>query len=206
MWSGGGGYGWEASRPVVSEEGDEMADVFEVLKADHEEVESMLARLESGQGSDRGQLAEQLIMEESKHEAAEEMYFWPSVRERVERGDELADTAINQENEAKGVLDSLRRAEAGSSEFEELLTTFSKAGREHIAFEEEQVWPLLRQALSREEADNLGANIAKAKEMGPTRPHPHGPDGAAGLKTVGTATAMVDKARDAVTGRGKNKK
>jgi hypothetical protein len=66
-----------------------MADVFTVLSQDHQEVKGMLAELEKGPtratGASEDQLAlrkkmtEQLIIEESKHEALEEMYFWPAV-------------------------------------------------------------------------------------------------------------------------------
>ena len=69
-----------------------MADVFTVLAQDHQEVKAMLAELERGPtkatGATEDQLAlrkkmtEQLILEESKHEALEEMYFWPAVRDR----------------------------------------------------------------------------------------------------------------------------
>ena len=98
-----------------------MADVFTVLAKDHEEVKGMLAELEKGptratgaseeQLALRKKMAETLIIEESKHEAVEEMYFWPAVRERVPYGDEIADKATGQEQEAKEVLqdDEIRR-------------------------------------------------------------------------------------------------
>ena len=67
-----------------------MTDVFTVLAQDHQEVKAMLAELERGPtkatGATEDQLAlrkkmtEQLIIEESRHEALEEMYFWPAVR------------------------------------------------------------------------------------------------------------------------------
>lgn len=178
-----------------------MADVFTVLEADHQEVKQMLAELESGSG-DVGELAEKLVVEESKHEAVEEMYFWPSVREKVPQGDRLADRALEQEQEGKEVLDQLRKAAPGDPEFTRLISTFAKAGSEHIAFEEEQVWPGLRSVLTAEEASELGSKIETAKKTAPTRPHPNAPDSPGALKTVGAAAAAADRARDAVTGRG----
>ena len=94
-----------------------MADVFTVLAKDHEEVKRMLAELEKGPtkgtGASEDQLAlrkkmtEELIIEESKHEALEEMYFWPAVREHLAAGNTLADTATGQEQDAKHVLADL---------------------------------------------------------------------------------------------------
>lgn len=178
-----------------------MADVFEVLQKDHLEVKAVLAALETGTG-DQQELADRLVMAESRHEAAEEMYFWPAVRERAPGGQALADQALQQEQQGKQVLEALRKAEVGSVEFRELVTTFVRAGHEHIAFEEQQVWPGLRAVLPAAEAGQLGDKVEQAEKAGPTRPHPNAPDSPGALKTVGVATAAMDKARDAVADRG----
>lgn len=181
-----------------------MADVFSVLERDHQEVKSMLTQLESGPagGGERKKLAERLVIEESKHEAVEEMYFWPAVRSHVDGGEELSEEAISQEQAGKRILDQLDKAEAGSAEFEQLVTRFAAAGREHIAFEEEQVWPQLRAVLPPVDAEQLGAQLAQAKASAPTRPHPHTPPHPAALKAAGPAVAAADKFRDAASGRG----
>jgi hemerythrin-like domain-containing protein len=189
-----------------------MADVFTVLAKDHEEVKRMLVELEKGPthatGANQDQLAlrkkmtEELIIEESKHEALEEMYFWPAVREYHPAGNPLADEATGQEQQAKEVLAKLDKADAGDAEFELLLARFVFAAREHIQFEETQVWPGLRSALSAQLAGELGSRIAEGKKTAPTRPHPHTPPSPGVLKAAGPAVAAADKARDAVTGRG----
>jgi len=189
-----------------------MTDVFAVLGQDHFDVEAMLAELEEGPTGDTGasenqlalrkKMAETLIIEESKHEALEEMYFWPAVREYLSGGDMLADEATGQEQEAKHVLAELDKLDASDSQFEERLGTFIKAAREHIDFEETQVWPTLRSALSADAAEELGTKIAEGKRTAPTRPHPHTPPSPGMLKTAGPAVAAADKARDAATGRG----
>jgi hemerythrin-like domain-containing protein len=189
-----------------------MADVFTVLSQDHQEVKDMLAELETGPtaatGASEEQLAlrkkmtEQLIIAESKHEALEEMYFWPAVREHLASGDTLADTATEQEQAAKHVLNELDKLPAGDAEFERLLARFAADAREHIAFEETRVWPGLRSALSAETASELGTKIAEGKKTAPTRPHPNTPASPGVLKAAGPAVAAADKARDAATGRG----
>ena len=189
-----------------------MADVFTVLSQDHEEVKGMLAELDRGptmaSGASADQLAlrkkmtETLIIEESKHEALEEMYFWPAVRDHLPNGNTLADQAIEQEQEAKEVLAKLDKLDASDAEFETLLGTFIGAARVHIAFEETQVWPSLRALLNTERAAELGTQIADGKKTAPTRPHPSTPASPGVLKAAGPAAALADKARDAVTGRG----
>ena len=172
----------------------------------------MLTELEKGPtmttggGSDalalRKKMVEQLVIEESKHEAVEEMYFWPTVRDVLPDGDQLADTATGQEQEAKHVLDRLDKLDADNPEFEQLVATFIQAGREHIDYEEGQVWPSLREMLTADQANELGDKLAAGKTTAPTRPHPHTPPSPGVLKTAGPAVAAADRARDAATGRG----
>jgi hypothetical protein len=189
-----------------------MPTVFEVLSRDHEEVKQMLSEFEKGptaadgaspdQLALRKKMAETLVIEESRHEAVEEMYFWPTVRDRLPDGGRLADQATGQEQEAKQVLARLDKSGADDPEFEGLLGQFITAGREHIAFEETRVWPGLRSALTSTEAEELGEKLEQAKKTAPTRPHPGTPPSPGVLKATGPIAAIADKARDAVTGRG----
>lgn len=191
-----------------------MPDVFEVLRADHVTVEQMLAALENSPGYSAGagstvlaarrEVAQRLVMDSSQHEAAEEQYFWPAVRERLPDGNELADKAIAQEQEAKEALARLDKLDADTEEFDHLVEAFIPAARRHIEFEETRVWPGMRSTLSSAEAQELGDKLSKAKERGPTRPHPHTPASPGVLKTAGPTVAAVDKLRDAVAGRGQS--
>ena len=189
-----------------------MTSAFDVLAQDHAVVKQMLTNLELGtvrqgtttpeQLTQRKKLAEQLVIEASRHEAVEEMYFWPAVREQLPGGDELADTALGQEQEGKEVLAKLDKLDAGDPEFEKLLAEFTRAGREHIDYEENHVWPGLRSALTAQQAEELGSKLEAAKKTAPTRPHPHIPASPGALKTAGPVVAAADKARDAMTNRG----
>ncbi|MGH3409231.1 MAG: hemerythrin domain-containing protein [Streptosporangiaceae bacterium] len=191
-----------------------MPDAFEVLRADHAEVEQMLAVLEGTPGHAAGagqtvlaarqEVARRLVMDSSRHEAAEEQYFWPAVRERLADGGDLADQAIAQEQEAKETLARLDKLTASDDEFDQVLDAFIPAARRHIEFEETCVWPGLRQALSAQQARELGDQLEQAREHGPTRPHPHTPASPQVLKTAGPPVAAADKLRDTITGRGRN--
>lgn len=187
-----------------------MTDVFDVLSHDHEEVKRMLAELEAGPpigpaGQDerelRTKMVEQLVIEESKHEALEQEYFWPAVRELLSDGDKLADHAIEQEQSAKGVLNDLIGLGAGQAKFEELLASFIADARVHIAYEEGSVWHRIRAVISPERSHELGEKIAEGKKTAPTRPHPHTPPKPGVLKTAGAAAAATDKVRDKISGR-----
>ncbi|MEU9021280.1 hemerythrin domain-containing protein [Actinomadura sp. NPDC048394] len=188
-----------------------MADAFEVLARDHTEVKRMLDDLEAGPtaatGADEDALAlrrallQRLITEESKHEAVEEEYFWPLVRERVPEGDELADHAVAQEQSAKQELDDLIAVHPLQARFEGLLSDFIAGAREHIAFEEERVWPRLRGVVTAEEAAELGRRLEAAKKLAPTRPHSNTPPRPGLLKATGPVVGVADRMLDKLTGR-----
>ncbi|MBO0817223.1 MAG: hemerythrin domain-containing protein [Actinobacteria bacterium] len=190
-----------------------MPSAFDVLARDHEQVKQLLSQFEAAPAASgtndsllaaRKKMAEILIIEESKHEAVEEMYFWPAVRKHLPDGDKLADQAISQEQEGKEVLTKLDKLEADDPEFDRLLGEFINAARDHIAFEETKVWPALRAALSDAESSELGEKLEQGEKTAPTRPHPHTPASPGVLKTAGPAAAAADRARDAATGRGRD--
>ena len=188
-----------------------MPSAFDVLASDHERVQLLLTQFEKAPAASgvndsllaaHKKTAETLIIEESKHEAIEEMYFWPAVRKLLPDGDKLADQAISQEQEGKELLAKLDKLDADNPEFTRLIGEFIKAGREHMKFEETKVWPALRAVMTEEESFEIGEKLEQGKKTAPTRPHPHTPASPGVLKTAGPAAAAADKARDAVTGRG----
>jgi len=190
-----------------------VPDVFQVLKKDHDEVKAMLAELEEGPKASSGATAEQLafrkqsldavIIEESRHEAAEHQYFWPAVRQLGPEGQRVAELGLEQETEAEQALGGLDKLQPDDESFEERLILFTGAARAHITYEEAHAWPLLRAAITEAEARSLGDEIIKAKKLAPTRPHPHVPPEPGAMKAAGPLAGVTDKLRDMATGRGR---
>ena len=184
-----------------------MPDVFEVLGAAHRDVEQMLDRMHALIGAPAelrdqgGTLADTLISAVSQHEAAEEQYFWPAVKQHAGDGVSLAADGIVQETEGKKVLAELDGMAPGDPKFVPLMTKFDHAARAHIAYEEQLVWPGLRAALPAHEAYGLGARLASTTQAGHSRPHPDTPPSPAMLKAVGLAAAAIDRLRDAASAR-----
>ena len=141
------------------------------------------------------------MIAESQHEAIEEQWFWPAVRRHLSNGDELADHAIAQEQHGKRLLQQLITGRPGQQAYHRALTEFIRAGRQHVDFEQNVVWPLFAAAVDQDESERLGRRLAVAKQVAPTRPHPGTPPQALVQKTLGTAVAVFDRVRDAATGR-----
>lgn len=182
-------------------------DALTFLRADHESVLGMVESLERGRGfseaelQDRAHLATGLVIAASQHEAVEEQFFWPAVRRALPDGDELADRALDQEDAGKHLLQRIEDAKVGSRDFEQALTEFIGAIREHIDFEQNQVWPAFGRAQPPAELEELGSKMAAAKKTAPTRPHPTTPSTPGAQKSAGLVGAVADKVRDVFSGR-----
>ncbi|BBZ44309.1 hemerythrin domain-containing protein [Mycobacterium parmense] len=182
-------------------------DALTFLRQDHKSVLGMLEVLDGAPSKKGSQVSgletmvTNLVIAESQHEAIEEQFFWPAVRRALEDGDALADTAIAQEQEGKRLLQQLEDTRPGQPEYQRALQAFVAAAREHIAFEQETVWPKFQAAVGSEELETIGRRLETAKKVAPTRPHPNTPPSAMLLKTLGMVTAVVDHLRDALSGR-----
>jgi hemerythrin-like domain-containing protein len=182
-------------------------DALTFLRQDHNSVLGMLEVLDeapSGSGahiSGLETMVTNLVIAESQHEAIEEQFFWPAVRDALEEGDALADEAIKQEQDGKQLLQRLVDSKPGDAEYHVALQHFVKAARDHIAYEQDVVFPRCQAAVSREHLDKLGEKLERAKKIAPTRPHPGTPPNPTVLKTTGMVAATVDHVRDAFTGR-----
>lgn len=180
-------------------------DAITFLRQDHKSVLGLFESLDgapSGSGAEASGLetvVNNLIIAESQHEAIEEQFFWPAVRKAI--GDALIDKAIEQEQTGKQLLQRLEDGKPGEPEYHEALQEFIRAGREHIAYEQDVVWPQVELAIGREDLEKIGEKLEQAKKIAPTRPHPDTPPNPAVLKTMGMGAAVVDHVRDAITGR-----
>ena len=187
-------------------EGNDM-DALTFLREDHKSVLGMLEVLDgapSGSGAQESGLetmVTNLIIAESQHEAIEEQFFWPAVRKALENGDGLADEAIAQEQAGKKLLQRLEDGKPGEADYHDALQEFVKLGREHILYEQEVVWPVFEAAVGRDEQEKIGEKLEVAKKVAPTRPHPDTPPNSMVQKTMGTGAAIMDHARDMVSGR-----
>ena len=153
-------------------------DALTFLRQDHKSVLGMLEVLDEaplGSGAEISGLktmVTNLVIAESQHEAIEEQFFWPAVRDALEEGNALADGAIKQEQGGKKLLQRLADGKPGEAEYHEALQHFVKAAREHIAYEQDVVFPRFEAAVSREHLEKLGAKARTGKE---DRAHPSAP-------------------------------
>lgn len=178
-------------------------DVIAVLIEDHREVEQMFSDLESGTGDaeHRRQMANAVIAELVRHSVAEEEYLYPVTRDVLPDGDHIADEEIREHAGAERTMKEIEGVDATDARFDELLGSLMAEIRHHIAEEENMLFPRLREACSSERLMELGRKVEMAKKMAPTRPHPSAPDTPPWDKLLGPGVGLIDRVRDALSGR-----
>jgi len=181
----------------------EQSNLIDVLVADHHEVEEMFTELESGtiDVARRTELRDKVITELVRHSVAEEQYLYPTARKALPGGDQLADREIEEHAAAERVMKAWESVAPEDPRFDQLLAQLITDIRGHVADEEADLFPRLQAACTEEELVALGEKVQRAKKIAPTRPHPSAPDTPPLNKVLGPVTGLVDRVRDALSGR-----
>jgi hemerythrin superfamily protein len=182
------------------------SDVVDLLTADHRAVERLFDEIQSLDPSDteskkrRKHLAERVTIELVKHSVAEEAVVYPRIAEKVDAAE--ADRLRLEQADAELTLKALEKLDSDDPDFDREFSTLVRQITEHVAEEEKDAFPRLREVLTLDELVELGARVQRVKDLAPTRPHPAAPDTPPGDLLLGPVTGLFDRLRDVVTGRG----
>ncbi|MET8805061.1 hemerythrin domain-containing protein [Streptomyces sp. NPDC004546] len=180
-------------------------NVIQELTTDHREVEEIFGRIEAlPPGSkDRKDLADQATIELVRHSVAEESYLYPAVRKHITGGDAIADKEIEDHAKAERIMKDMEGLQADDARFDTLMAQLMSEIRSHVMDEEQNLFPRMEAACPADALMDLGDKVRRAKKMAPTRPHPSAPDTPPANKLLAPGAGLVDRMRDALSGRGK---
>ncbi|MGH3876711.1 MAG: hemerythrin domain-containing protein [Actinophytocola sp.] len=183
---------------------EKQQDLIDAIVADHRDVAALLDELEaSGDARNRRSLVERVITELVRHAVVEEQYLYPAARRALPDGDEMADHQLAGHAAAEQVMKKLSRTDPTTPAFDDLVGSLAASVRHHIQDAESDLLPRLRSACEGVELRELGLKYEQGKKLAPTRPHPAVPDHPPANKVLGPGVALVDRIRDALTGRGR---
>lgn len=182
---------------------EQAQDAIELITSDHRWVDSLFEALIAEPSTEhRTSLKEEIVMSLSRHAAAEEQLLYPLARRRLGDGEPLVETALDEHQSLKEALRVWDTMSADDEAFIAQAEQVQSLVQEHVAEEEGVLLPKLAAAATAEELTELGTHLATAERMAPTRPHPGAPNRPPFNIVAGLTSAVVDKARDAVTNRG----
>lgn len=177
-------------------------DVVDILTTDHREMIDLLEQIEKTDDPDeRRALADAVTAEVMRHSVAEELFVYPVYERVVTDGSDEVEHDKEEHQEIEETLKKLESLEPKGPEFMRVVRELKDQLDHHADDEESDQFPKLRANVSAEDLLDLGRKVDAAKKVAPTRPHPDSPHSELFHMTVGQGVGMVDRLRDALSGR-----
>ena len=164
-----------------------------MLRNDHREVERLFKKFEKAGPNahkTRRQVADQIVKELSVHAVIEEQVFYPAVREAVPDVEDDVLEGLEEHHLVKWTLSEVESMDPEHERFVPKMTVLMESVRHHVEEEEGEMFPAVREAMTRKQLAELGEVMASAKEIAPTKPHPRAPDQPPGGKSGAAASAL----------------
>jgi len=177
-------------------------DVLDLLTSEHREVQTMITQIRSTADAEACRdLADRVIANLVRHSVAEEMYVYPVIREYLPDGEEAVEHDVSEHKELEQLMKRLEGLEPNDPDFTRVVVELQETVEDHVRDEEVDQFPQLRALVPAEELQELREKVERAEAMAPTRPHPSAPNNELFHKIVGPGVGMVDRLRDALSGR-----
>jgi hemerythrin superfamily protein len=180
-------------------------DVVDLLTTDHHDILDLLASMaEDLDPHAQRDVADTVTAELIRHSVAEEMYVYPAMRDHLPDGEQVVQHDIEEHQELEEALQQWERTDGGTAEFAAARSRVEELLRHHASDEEQEQFPQLRAHIPHDQLVQMGQKVATAKQLAPTRPHPNSPHSELFHKALGPGVGLIDKMRDALSGRAGN--
>src|SRR6202047_4573514 len=145
-------------------------DAVSMLKDDHKTVEQLFKRFEKA--GDRAHVEKRAIVDRivealSMHAAIEEQLFYPVARATVPETEDIALESLEEHHIVKWVLSELDSMTPDDERFDAKVTVLIENVRHHVKEEEQEFFPMVRDALGRNALADLGDAMLAAKKAAP---------------------------------------
>ncbi|KAI0071351.1 hypothetical protein K474DRAFT_1607084 [Panus rudis PR-1116 ss-1] len=142
--------------------------------------------------------AHQLRWEIARHAVGEEIVVYPLMEQHLgDKGKQLADHDREEHIRVKEDLYKLEGMNAGTEEFDALLTKMMAQLHHHNDDEEIDDLPLLEPKIGEEGSKQAAQSFKQTKKFVPTRAHPAAPNQPPMETLAGFLAAPIDKLKDA---------
>ena len=144
--------------------GESMAaDIFELLARDHRNVRALLDEIEGAEDDRQRQaLFSRLVDEVEAHSQAEDDVFYSTLESAGNLADRI-DEARQEHDQVEALLEELDGLPVSGDDWLDKVREIRLLIEHHVAEEEQQLFPLARQALGDQEALRLGSEFLHAR-------------------------------------------
>lgn len=140
-------------------------DIFSLIKADHRKVDGLFAKLEKTTeraANTRKKWYAELRRELTLHTEAEEKALYPSLKEN-EKTEEIGFESVEEHDIVKFLLGKLDDTPCDAKEWTAQITALQEAVEHHVEEEEDEMFPKMRKAFSKEELEEFAQGFEAIK-------------------------------------------
>ena len=175
-------------------------DVITFLETQHDDVKRLMEKVALSRGLERTRAFLSLRRALAVHETAEEEIVHPAARRQLPGGEVVVQARLEEENGLKKSLAELEKHELDSGEFTSKFGVFRMKVVAHMVAEERDELNRLVLSMDALHLARMRKAVELAEAVAPTRPHA-GIESATANLLVGPFAAMVDRSRDALSGK-----
>jgi len=175
-------------------------DVVSFLKVQHDQAKRLLEAVASSRGLERSQAFLTLRRALAVHETAEEEIVHPAARRELPGGEVVVRARLDEEHGVKKSLAELEKLGLDTDEFTTKFGVLRMKVIAHMVAEERDEFDRLVLAVDAQRLARMRRAAELAEAVAPTRPHA-GIESAMANLLVGPFAAMLDRSRDALSGK-----
>lgn len=148
---------------VKQQEGDRQGtDILSLIETDHNEIRQLFEEIQSAKGKKAQTCFEKIYRELTLHAQAEELVFYPAMREFKET-EKYIEEAESEHNSAKILLEQMKSLKPGDSEFQTKLEHLIESVSHHLEEEEGEIFEAVRRCMNAEQLQELSGEFETAK-------------------------------------------
>jgi hemerythrin superfamily protein len=138
-------------------------DALELLKQDHQAVKDLFDQIDDAEdGKQRKKLFDQIDTQLNIHAHIEETVFYPEMQ-KIDQLKDMVEEALAEHQEVKTLLEKIEGLDPEAEQFSASLEELMENVEHHVAEEEDEMFPKVRERCDQATLDRLGDQLESAK-------------------------------------------
>lgn len=137
-------------------------DILSLIEADHREVEQLFEKAEKAKGKKLQDSFKQIYKAMSLHAQAEEVVFYPAMREYEETA-QYIEEAEEEHTSVKVMLEQMKAMKPNDEDFTDMMMDLKDAIMHHVEEEESEIFETIRECMDDALLQDLGQEFQQAK-------------------------------------------
>jgi len=138
-------------------------NILSLIETDHQAVEQLFNQAEQAKGKKLQGYFKQIYKEITLHAQAEEIVFYPAMREHEETA-QYIEEAEEEHTSAKVLMEQMKGMAPDDEDFVDMMMDLKDAIMHHVEEEESEIFEAVRECMSEDTLKNLGNEFQQTKK------------------------------------------